>query len=774
MLTGCPPFQSSSQKEIYERVKNVNYDWPQDDRCINYIPDEAKDLVACLLKADADERPEPDEIVGHPFFSMHGGSAIPLQIEAGCRNNKPSWLRVEHPRGDVMDQSCRVLPLSTLARHCGVGHLVGNEKPFEVVGGNVDLSLYKECLEEDKNETYPRVPLPKDMVYTSQTALMGWPSEQVSMTQPSLTAKVKSEPQMSMKDAAAEDDELQMALPPIPRRAPIQSHAATLRAAQFGSMPSRKVTFQSKAVARGETGSARPPISYTSSLRPRRGLLNELPVRSASNPSDAHTSEKNQPLKPVPRMTRSKSASISVLHPKSNTEPAITSDQPAIPTSKNPEKERCRGIQEKNRIVSNIIDELAPVAKHETTSGNSLRGSLPVRPGKSSRTTVRRTLISPDDVVECIPGTKPVEVLNNLQKIWTEIDTGISNISSELSQSDLGSIAVRQNDIENRQVVVKWVDYTNKYGIGYVLGNGAIGCVFKADATSPQSCVLVAGAETHLKKKKIASYPEKQQIVPKNGPPVEFLENCAEEGIKRVFAPAAEFQLKVGEDGIAEKMSPGTTVYDFEKRKRVSIWDKFGKYMSQTLGKSEEEQSNLRLAEESMFANGRRKNQRKTSCSIVKFYQRLGNVGIWGYSDGSFQFNFPDHTKIVISDNGTWLDFYHHTTQAAKALKEGVQLDFEVLCTRSVLSYPTATMVRGVHEGTDFKEILTVNGFMAKLKFAKQDVGVWVKYGGLGCLGEEKYLAWEGVAEAGSGKLVWVSVGSQDEDVRYMQPDALE
>lgn len=777
MLTGCPPFQSGSQKEIYERVKNVNYDWPQEGRCINDIPDEAKDLVACLLKVDAEERPEPDEIVGHPFFSMHGGSAIPLNIEADCRTNKPSWLRAEHPRGDVIDKSCHVLPLSTLARNCGVGHLPGNEKPFEVVGGNVELSLYKECFEEEANETYPRVPLPKDMVYTSQTALIGWPSEQTFITQPSLPAKVESEPQMTIKDSAAEDDELQMILSPVPQRAPqrapVQSHAATLRAAHFSSMPSRKVTFQTRAVARGETGSAKPPISYTSSLRTRRGLLSEQPVRSASNPSDKDSSETNQLAKPLLRITRSKSASIAGPHPNPNAEPTITTDQPAKPVSQNPEKEIRRGIQEKKRIVSNIIGELAPIAKRETPSLSSPRGSLSVRPSESSGTTIQGTLISPEDVVECIRGTKPLEVLDNLQKIWNEIDTSISNVSSALSLSNLGSIIIKQKNIKNRPVVVKWVDYTNKYGIGYVLANGGVGCVFKADATSPQSCILVAGAEAHLKKKKTSSYPEKQQIIPKNGPPVEFLENCAEEGLKRVFAPAAQFQLKIGADGIVEKMGPGTTAYDFEKRKKVSIWDKFGKYMTQKLGKNEEEESNLHLAEENMFANGRRRNQRNTSSSFVRFYQRLGNAGIWGYGDGSFQFNFPDHTKIVVSDKGAWLDFYHLPTQAAKSLREGAQLDFEVLCTRSVLSYPTAVMVQGVHKGTDFKEIIANNDFLAKLKFVKQVVGIWLKCGGLGCLGEEKYLAWEGVAEAG-GSLVWVSVGSRYEDVRYLKPDAPE
>lgn len=771
MLTGCPPFQSSSQREIYERVKSVNYDWPQDDRCINDIPDEAKDLVACLLKVDAEERPEPDEIVGHPFFSMHGGTAIPLNIEADCRTNKPSWLRAEHPRGDVMDKTCSVLPLDTLARNCGVGHLPGNEKPFEVVGGNVELSLYKECLKEEADETYPRVPLPKDMVYTSQTALMGWPSEQALITQPSLPVKVENMSQKTIKDSAAEDDELQMILPPLPRRAPIQSHAATLRAAQFSSMPSRKVIFQSRAVARGEADSPKPPISYTSTLRTRRGLLNELPVRSASNPSNTHSSETNQLPKPVPRITRSKSARIPVPHSKSNSEPIIISDQPVKPIPQNTDKET-RGIQEKKRIVSNIMDELAPISNREIPSLSSLSGSLPLRPSKSSRNAVLGTLISPKDVVECIPGTKPAEVLDNLTKIWTEIDTSINNASSGLSRSNLGSILIKHNNIEDRPSVVKWVDYSYKLGVGYTLSNGTIGCVFNADATSPQSCVLVAGAETHLKKKQTTSYAEKQQIVPKNGPPVAFLENSDEEGLKRVFAPGAQFQLKIGADGIAEKMGPGTTAYDFEKRKKVSYWDKFAKYMTRNLGTSEEEESNLHLPKEKTLANGRRKSQRNTSC-FIRFYQRLGNVGIWGYGDGTFQFNFPDHTKVVISDKGAWVDFYHLPVQAAKSLREGVQPDLETLNTRSIISYPTAIMVQGVHKGTDFKEIIASGDLLAKLKFANQVVGIWLKCGGLGCIGEEKYLAWEGVADAG-GKLVWVSVGSRNEDVRYFKPDTLE
>ena len=89
MITGFPPFQSTSQEEIYRKAKNIEYDWPENNtnsrRCHNDIPPEAKNLVACLLKVDAEARPTPDGIVGHKFFSMRGGNAIPLALDPSCR-----------------------------------------------------------------------------------------------------------------------------------------------------------------------------------------------------------------------------------------------------------------------------------------------------------------------------------------------------------------------------------------------------------------------------------------------------------------------------------------------------------------------------------------------------------------------------------------------------------------------------------------------------------------------------------------------------------------
>ena len=762
MLTGCPPFQSTTSDEIYRRVKSVEYKWPEAKGCANDIPDEAKELVACLLRADAEKRPDPDDVVGHPFFSMHGGNAIPLVLDSACRTAKPAWLKAESPRGDVMKKESQTLPLSTLARQCGVGRLAEDQQVFDVVGGNVNLSLYRECLQEELDESYPIVPLPKDMVYTPTTLSRCNFSAQKSDPALSNLAKAEMKPMKAMENLDLEEDELQIVIPDIRPRRTTQSHAATLRAAHLSSIPSRtagKILSLPHTASRGGTIPIRAPTTLSTNTRPPRGLLNELPLRSASNPISKIVVT---PLldKCAPRITRSKSANIPPVQAVPVADIPITTDQVIEKMSSDPDKERHhRAIQDKERIASNIQNEILPPA---TSNGSLVRRSRPIRAKQIPNLIERGRLIGPDEVAECIPGTKPKEVDSNLRKIWESLDSGTRNSTNGINQVDLALINAKKRSIGSRPLIVKWVDYTNKFGIGYILANGSVGCVFNANNSASHSCIVVADAEMHLRKKKSASYQEKDQIVPKDGAPVEFLEDCGEDGIKRVFVQAANLQVTTAEG----TLGPGKTAYDFEKRKRLTIWDKFGKYMTQRLGKDE---ADLNLVEEAKAISGRRSCRRKTAGPFVKFYQRLGNVGVWGFGDGSFQLNFPDHTKLIVSEGGSWLDFYFLPIETANSLKQQGHLDVNELASRGILSYPTGIMVQGLSQDKDFRNIIAANDLVQKLNFFKNIVGTWLESGGIGSLGAEKYLKWEGMREASN--LVWVSVGAQGGDHRYHEPD---
>ena len=778
MLVGQPPFQAASQNEIYRKARGVEYDWPEKNKHFNDIPEEAKDLVARLLKVDAEERPDPDQVVGHPFFSMHGGDAIPMAMEEYYCREIPRYLdRKASPRGDVMLKGTERLSLRALAKHCGVGILTGDSEPQTAVGGDVDLSMYKECQAEEDSGKAPVVPLPRDMVYTSKFLSSSRLNPEVGDS--SCSTLVNSE--VTMQDAdtsrsstatsrsstAVAENITNHSVPERPRRAPVQSHAATLRAAHVSSRPPqlKQVLEHGSPI----DGAVRTKASANASVRARRGLLNELPVRPILNASSAGGLEAKA-LARNPRTTRTRE--VDVLD-KETADPSAapkarrpaTKDQCIDEVSSNPDvKRQDIAARSRARIASNVQKEMADVVPLTRTMSSEMTSDRAGQPSDSPRP--ENALIGPDEVLECLPDSKPDDVLRQLQRLHSELEMSLKDLCRGKHHSHIEEFDVKSQNFKHRPVVVKWVDYTNKFGIGYILANGTVGCVFKGDETSNPTCVVVAGAEDHLKKRKIPKYREKHQIVHARGAPIEFIENCGLDGLKRVLVPPSQYQVLVSDAGVADKLAPGRDIHDYEKRRKLCLWDKFGKYMTQTLGKSEELDADL--VEEANSSISKRNN---VAGPFVKFYQRLGNVGIWGFGDGSFQFNFPDHTKLVVSGDGTWLDFYHLPIQAAKALKTGRVLEAGALAARSVLCYPTSVMLTGSYCGHDFKQLVNENELDRKTAFVRDVVGLWAKGGGLGCMERKKGVKWEGMLEEG-GKLVWVTVGAKGGDARYEMPAA--
>ena len=776
MLVGQPPFQAASQNEIYRKARGVEYDWPEKNKHFNDIPEEAKDLVARLLKVDAEERPDPDEVVGHPFFSMHGGDAIPMAMEAYFCRDFPRYLdRKASPRGDVMLKGSERLSLRSLARQCGVGLLPGDAEPQAAVGEDVSLTLYKECQAEEQSGNGPVVPLPKDVVYTSKFLSSCWPNLEANLsTQSTLvnsdvisqdTEMTGSSTAVSRSSTDVAEQVNNLSVPERPRRAPVQSHAAALRAAHLSSRPPQPKQFAEDSGP--VEGTMRTKASANDSVRARRGLLNELPVRPTLNASSAGGLEAKV-LARNPRATRAKKVHV--------LDEDIVDPPVATKSRKQPPKDYCvdqahpdldmkkqdMAAQSRIRIASNVQKEMADVVPLTRTMSSESASDRARQRSDSPRP--ENALIGPDEVLECLPNSKPDDVLGQLQRLHSELEISLKDLAGGRSRSHLSEFDAQSQNFKQRPVVVKWVDYTNKFGIGYILANGTVGCVFKADETSNPTCVVVAGAEEHLKKRNVTKYREKHQIVNARGAPIEFIENCGIEGLKRVLVPASQYQVPVSDAGVADKLAPGRDIHDYEKRRKLCLWDKFGKYMTQTLGKSED--IDATSLEE---VNSSRSKRSNVAGPFVKFYQRLGNVGIWGFGDGSFQFNFPDHTKLVVSGDGKWLDFYHLPTQAAKTVKSGRVLEAGALAARGVLCYPTSVMLSGSYAGHEFRELIGENELEGKTAFVRDVVGLWAKEGGLGCMGRKKGIKWEGMLEQG-GKFVWVTVGAKGGDARYEMP----
>ena len=142
--------------------------------------------------------------------------------------------------------------------------------------------------------------------------------------------------------------------------------------------------------------------------------------------------------------------------------------------------------------------------------------------------------------------------------------------------------------------VSKWVDYSGKYGVGYVLEDGSIGSILTGTSQHPVTITVARNGFDCLKE--VAKDPTYMARMP-----LEFYADTTGRGLS-----------------LLEIVDPD------RRHHACSIWTKFGKYMCQQLGQQSQQDKQVHDKEEA-------------PANFVSFYQRLGNVGVWGFIDGSFQ-----------------------------------------------------------------------------------------------------------------------------------------
>ncbi|RYP24725.1 hypothetical protein DL765_000271 [Monosporascus sp. GIB2] len=508
-------------------------------------------------------------------------------------------------------------------------------------------------------------------------------------------------------------------------RAPPQSFAAQQRAQ---SRPDK-----ASAMARSHTADEMPAPSASGTLRAR--ARRELPQSSSANDVAPKLSSR----------LASKPVTATENPPKSQ-----------APTSQVRPLERKRSVIEKS-------EEPAPISRSKEAPTGSL--------------------FSSKEEKMAVPDTKPDMVLDRLQRLQAELERALNARTMAI----MGKAATPSPP----HIVVKWVDYSNKFGLGYILNNGSVGCVLKSipghakggkTVTLPPSCILVREAEQHCSKRRDPAYPDRNQIVPMTQK-IQFYENNGEAGFSTAFVRPDQFKIETNPDGTPGKVPLGRDIYDYRKREHLILWKKFANYMMAYGRDQDATTDDTGLVQvptdtkEAMPPN-----------DVVTFYQRIGDVGCWVFADGHLQFNFPDHTKIVLDATGTWCHFWHLPLEAAEKLATTGELDEAALDERAVLSYPLQTLlnfaakpaIRPARNATRkrpeinpmLQGIPTANDFRRKIEFIKNVVKEWVTNGGLGNsnMDREHRLLWTGCREtvrSGPTKHVWVTIGARWGDARF-------
>ncbi|RDL36796.1 Serine kinase [Venustampulla echinocandica] len=690
MLTGKPPFQSTTQDEIYRRARALEYDWPKLNNSENYISEETKDLVAMLLQTP-ERRPDPDTIVQHPFFTCgwmpQSEEMTPDLREKAPASDKFLSIGVRAGRANLYLRN-----LKKLCINCEVGPWNSSQKRH--------TSTYREVTAEEKAGLTPAVPLPEGVVYRPFDEWLREQAQKVMEHKDNTedAAEALNEIPERVREPGLDDPSLSLPIRSVP-----QSFAAQQRA---------------RPAAGAQTTRARKPRQPSA----------ETSSRSVSESS--------------------RSRNVASRH-----------------------EDKMAGVED--RLAADLASQLKK-AEEERKLAEVDTVTLSIKKQVS--------LFNPREQLEALPNSKPDNILAGLRRLQTELERALNSRSIALESGSPPS---------HPTIVVKWVDYTNRFGLGYILSTGSVGCIFRAMPVDsedrskgdlPPSCVVVRDAERHLQNRGNPAYADRQQLVPISGPNIEFYENNGESGISRGKVNPQNYKITIGKEGEVGRLSRGVDQWDDRKREKIVLWKKFANYMT-AYGRDHDYPFDDAVARKPNETNS----EAVAAGNVVTFYQRWGDVGCWGFGDGHFQFNFPDHTKIVISADGTWCNFYHLPLEAARDLSVKGSLPPSALDDRQHLSYPVQTLlnfmnkpVRTVKSTTKRRPeidpmisgIPQANDFRRKIEFIRLAVKEWVMNGGLGNSNMEpgKRLRWYGCREQINVKVpykhVWVTVGARGGDDR--------
>ncbi|KAK9425076.1 putative Kinase-like domain-containing protein [Seiridium unicorne] len=440
---------------------------------------------------------------------------------------------------------------------------------------------------------------------------------------------------------------------------------------------------------------------------------------------------------------------------------------------------------------------LAPAARFQPTESRKTALERPKDPAPAPALASARgqaeagmeTLFSPAEPQHSVPDTKPDVVLDRLRRLQAELERALNARTMAIVSKATAKTPPAPH------IVVKWVDYSNKFGLGYILNDGSVGCVLKSlpgkarggkIVKLPPSCIVVRDAENHCQRRHDPGYPDRHQMVPMSQP-IQFFENNGEAGLSTVHVHPTQFKIGMNPDGTPGKVPVGKDIYDYRKREHLILWKKFANYMM-AYGRDQEaptdDTGHIQIPPSS--------NTALAPCDVVTFYQRIGDVGCWVFADGHLQFNFPDHTKIVLDSTGTWCHFWHLPQEAAVKLAQTGELDETALDERAVLSYPLQTLLnfatkpairptRNAQSSQTRKRpeispmlqgIPAANDFRRKVDFIKNVIKEWVTNDGMGNsnMSRDKRMMWTGYREtviAGPSKHVWVTIGARWGDERF-------
>ncbi|KAF8317702.1 Pkinase-domain-containing protein [Clavulina sp. PMI_390] len=582
LLIGKPPFQTNDVKTIYERIKKNNYEFP----VTKPISPDAQALITDILTHDPRKRPSLHQIIEHDFFTK---GTFPASIPVSAHEYPPSFADVTRQQSKINYMRVRRAVL-----------LDAEETEIRTVdipdsGSQLDAATVQQQQKQERE--FHKAVQPGSPI--------------------SVLLRSAREPLLVSKSPLRASHHARENMPP-PSFAPSGN------------------TLMRKLSAVAPKPSAGPLLSSSNTPLPLPANLDEedlAPTERVSRRPRSGTSSTNSMPPPAPLVPK---ASLS-----SKNRSPVRQPLQSLPTLQEEQDEARRQYDlasQKARIVSQMA------AGNEDENGDIVTGTAPsrrsVRGEREQRDRKEREPVSipvgkglADEETE---GIKPIREtprkLGRSRKanVSTQSIPGARLQGYEEFAHNFGSACraveeqtpwrTEEADAKPnppRVYIQSWVDYCNKYGMGYALTNGCVGVHFN-DSTS-----MVLAADKH------------------------------------------HFDYLSSRRNGAAYVRKNYTIDDHpsELKSKVYLLRHFERYMlDRLLGESEHQVEDAHKTSELPF---------------VHKYLRMTNVLLFKLSHDVLQFNFFDHTKLIVANGGMdllYIDKHgdHHVRSLTTVVEDAI------------------------------------------------------------------------------------------------------
>ncbi|PUU73264.1 hypothetical protein B9Z19DRAFT_1035320 [Tuber borchii] len=611
MLVGKPPFQAGDVNVIYQKIRHNTFSWPEEVP----VSSAAKHLVHSILNHDPDARPTLDDIADHYFFKS---GFFPRMIPVSAGKQPPVWRGASGQGVGAVSTNRQdwIKNYEEVARECGIG-IRSDGRPVSAVGDHAGESMELLTLPSSR---------PASVLSTRD--------ENQQFAVEKQTVKIKPEDE-AKKQKQTDAYILPETLSPRDSHARMRGANALKGKASRLWGPTRGTGLISAGLMPARQAPGLPASQVTKVTEVEEGSDDDFEDQEEEKPI-AKPSAQRLKAQPIRRSTVVTSPVVrkSVFPPrnqavKSHAAELRAASQPEVheqpakapPTAMAPKFQgrlQSRPSRPTSSASAKLHYELPPSSQELVISArsSSQQSSLPSsQPSEGPIIPFGPNLSSKIGV--SIRSTATSTVLSSLRPFINSLEAFANSRLHTLSPTPAATIAAvkssRRGESNKHVFITKWVDYTNKYGVAYILTDGTCTAMFNDNTSFVVDSI--------------------------GGERVEFI--------------TQSYASDSSQDTVYRRLQTKMEVLNEKKRtskglaRKMQMWKRFKNYMKTDLETVEQwsvERDSV-IREPTVGGDD-------YGMLFVTHYTRLKRCALFRFSDGSFQLNFIDHTKLIVSSGG--------------------------------------------------------------------------------------------------------------------------